>query len=122
LPRYINGPWTAHLGEFDEIAYFVLYWVILGVASSIGLGTGLHTFVLYLGPRIAKIAMQAYFCNSLPILLPNKFSFTHFGECSAGNNVTFWDILGSVQLEAFLWGFGTAIGELPPYFIARAAA
>jgi len=24
-------------------------------------------------------------------------------------------------LEAFLWGFGTALGELPPYFIAKAA-
>jgi len=25
-------------------------------------------------------------------------------------------------LEAFLWGAGTAIGELPPYFVARAAS
>lgn len=25
-------------------------------------------------------------------------------------------------MEAFLWGFGTALGELPPYFIAKAAA
>lgn len=31
------------------------YWILLGVASSIGLGTGLHTFVLYLGPWIAKV-------------------------------------------------------------------
>jgi hypothetical protein len=28
----------------------------------------------------------------------------------------------TVQFEAFLWGFGTALGELPPYFVARAAA
>lgn len=26
----------------------------------------------------------------------------------------------TVQLEAFLWGLGTALGELPPYFVARA--
>jgi hypothetical protein len=26
-----------------------------------------------------------------------------------------------VIFEAFLWGVGTAIGELPPYFVARAA-
>lgn len=26
----------------------------------------------------------------------------------------------SVIIEAFLWGLGTAIGELPPYFVARA--
>jgi len=24
-------------------------------------------------------------------------------------------------VEAFMWGMGTAIGELPPYFMARAA-
>ncbi|XP_029375173.1 vacuole membrane protein 1-like isoform X3 [Echeneis naucrates] len=42
------------------------YWVGLGILSSVGLGTGLHTFLLYLGA-------------------------------------------------------GTAIGELPPYFMARAA-
>ena len=26
-----------------------------------------------------------------------------------------------VRVEAFCWGAGTAIGELPPYFMARAA-
>ena len=26
-----------------------------------------------------------------------------------------------MRLEAFCWGAGTAIGELPPYFMARAA-
>lgn len=26
-----------------------------------------------------------------------------------------------VRLEAFLWGAGTALGELPPYFMAKAA-
>ncbi len=35
--------------------------------------------------------------------------------------ISFWKILLSVQLESFLWGFGTAIGELPPYYVARAA-
>jgi hypothetical protein len=31
-------------------------------------------------------------------------------------------ILLAVQIEAFLWGLGTALGELPPYFIAKSAA
>jgi len=30
-------------------------------------------------------------------------------------------VISLVALEAFLWGAGTAIGELPPYFVARAA-
>jgi len=38
---------------------FIFYWVILGVLSSIGLGSGLHTFVLFLGPHIVRIANAA---------------------------------------------------------------
>lgn len=40
---------------------------------------------------------------------------------SADQVITFWDIVQKVQLACFLWGFGTAIGELPPYFMARGA-
>lgn len=29
--------------------------------------------------------------------------------------------MGKVRWEAFLWGAGTALGELPPYFMARAS-
>ena len=36
--------------------------------------------------------------------------------------VGFWTIYQAVFIESFLWGFGTALGELPPYFVARAAS
>lgn len=29
--------------------------------------------------------------------------------------------MSKVRLESFMWGAGTAIGELPPYFMARAS-
>ena len=32
--------------------------------SSVGLGTGLHTFLLYLGPHIASVTLAAYECGS----------------------------------------------------------
>jgi len=35
--------------------------------------------------------------------------------------VTIWSIMSKVRLEAMMWGAGTALGELPPYFMARAA-
>merc|ERR1719348_1881636 len=35
--------------------------------------------------------------------------------------MTIWAIIAKVRVEAFCWGAGTAIGELPPYFMARAA-
>jgi hypothetical protein len=38
---------------------FAGYWVVLGVLSSIGLGSGLHTFVLFLGPHVVRVANAA---------------------------------------------------------------
>ncbi|KAG9063407.1 Vacuolar membrane protease [Linnemannia hyalina] len=40
------------------------YWILLGVASSIGLGCGLHSFVLFLGPHIANVTLTAYKCGN----------------------------------------------------------
>lgn len=50
--------------------WFIIYWVGLGVLSSVGLGTGLHTFILYLGPHIASVTLAAYECNSLDFPKP----------------------------------------------------
>lgn len=38
------------------------------------------------------------------------------------DTIGFFGILLAVQIEAFLWGLGTALGELPPYFVAKKAA
>lgn len=45
--------------------FWYIWWVLLGVASSIGLGSGLHTFLLFLGPHIAKVTLTAYECGNL---------------------------------------------------------
>jgi hypothetical protein len=97
---------------------FAGWWIILGVASSIGLGSGLHTFVLYLGPHIAYAAFVAQDCGSVDF---DTRLAQDAWECSDGPGVTFWQIVAKVAPESFLWGLGTAIGELPPYFVARAA-
>ena len=34
-------------------------WLVLGIMSSVGLGTGLHTFMLYLGPHIIRVTLLA---------------------------------------------------------------
>ncbi|KAL5098601.1 hypothetical protein RYX36_002928 [Vicia faba] len=127
-----------HLEEFLEYFRFGLWWVALGVASSIGLGSGLHTFVLYLGPHIALFTIKAMQCGrvdlkSAPydtIQLKRGPSWldkdcSQFGpplfQSEYGSRVPLSSILPQVQMEAVLWGLGTAIGELPPYFISRAA-
>lgn len=35
--------------------------------------------------------------------------------------VSIWNIMWKVRIESMMWGVGTALGELPPYFMARAA-
>eukprot|EP01121_Diplochlamys_sp_Union-15-3_P009712 TRINITY_DN2655_c0_g1_i1.p1 TRINITY_DN2655_c0_g1~~TRINITY_DN2655_c0_g1_i1.p1 ORF type:complete len:439 (+),score=71.61 TRINITY_DN2655_c0_g1_i1:76-1317(+) len=96
------------------------WWILLGVASSIGLGTGLHTFLLYLGPYIAQVTLAATECNSLDFDTWGENSFL-CPPNSRKSEVTIAAIVSKVWIEAFLWGVGTAIGELPPYFVARSA-
>lgn len=96
-----------------------VYWIFLGVLSSIGLGTGLHTFVLYLGPFIAKVTLAATVCGSVDFEVSGPSAFLCNNSVPQG--VTLWEIFRKVEFPALCWGFGTAIGELPPYFVARAA-
>nr|CDQ04438.1 Bm6390 [Brugia malayi] len=80
---HVPGVHQKYIQSWKVKSLQCLYWIGLGVLSSIGLGTGLHTFILYLGPHIASVTMAAY--------------------------------------ESLMWGAGTALGELPPYFMAKAA-
>ncbi|CAG2181302.1 unnamed protein product, partial [Oppiella nova] len=97
----------------------------LGILSSVGLGTGLHTFLLYLGPHIASVTLAAYECDSLDFPSPPYpdeiiCPVPTPGVAPILSAVSVWTIMSKVRLEAFMWGAGTALGELPPYFVARA--
>ncbi len=88
-------------------------------------GSGLHTFVLYLGPHIAKVALAATTCHSLDFATwgENAYQCTpQPADSASAASVTLWTIFLKIQMACFLWGAGTAIGELPPYFMSRAAA
>ena len=45
---------------------------------------------------------------------------SEFGPPVFTSQVPLSSILPMVQIEAILWGIGTSLGELPPYFISRA--
>lgn len=62
---YVPGRHQVFIDAIRMNLFFVVYWVGLGVLSSVGLGTGLHTFLLYLGPHIASVTLAAYECGSL---------------------------------------------------------
>ncbi|NWU59168.1 VMP1 protein, partial [Dromas ardeola] len=119
---YIEGTHQQYVRYMEKKFFWCAYWVGLGILSSVGLGTGLHTFLLYLGPHIASVTLAAYECNSVnfpeppypdQIICPD--------EGTTEGSISLWAIISKVRLEACMWGAGTAIGELPPYFMARAA-
>lgn len=86
------------------------------------MGTGLHTFVLYLGPHIAAVTMAAYECGGLNFPQPPyPDQIICPTTVDALWTVGILNIMKKVRVESMLWGAGTALGELPPYFMARAA-
>merc|ERR1712179_173227 len=65
LVHNLPGSHQDSLIELEKYLMWCTWWVGLGILSSVGLGTGLHTFLLYLGPHIAAVTMAAYECGSL---------------------------------------------------------
>jgi len=118
----VDGPHKEHLQAAETYILWCLWWIGLGVLSSVGLGTGLHTFLLYLGPHIAAVTMAAYECGTTDFPSPPYPDSISCPEQSPETKavISIWAIMSKVRIEAFCWGAGTALGELPPYFMARA--
>ncbi|XP_064391584.1 vacuole membrane protein 1-like [Halichondria panicea] len=121
LSYYLDGPHQTTVAIVERELLWWSYWVGLGVLSSVGLGTGLHTFLLYLGPFIASVTLAAFTCNSVDFPDPPYPNDIVCPDTEAGYPISFWTVMSKVRLEAVMWGAGAALGELPPYFMARAA-
>ena len=102
------------------VAYEVGWWLLLGILSSIGFGSGLHSGIMFLWPFVMQTILTTETCNS------TDFISTYNHPCAlqcAGNGTgsSFFGKLLKVLPAAIVWGIGTALGELPPYFVTRAA-
>lgn len=120
VSSFFPGPHQHILIEMERNIAFIVWWVGLGVASSIGLGTGMHSGLLFLFPHIAKVCFVANACGSLEFTTDGPGSF-ECPESTEGHVVTFLGIFMKVFWPCFLWGSGTAIGEIPPYVVSRSA-
>ncbi|XP_070205540.1 vacuole membrane protein 1-like isoform X2 [Littorina saxatilis] len=120
MAYHLEGPHQSVIVQLEKRLLWYSYWVGLGILSSVGLGTGLHTFLLYLGPHIASVTLAAYECKSVDFPEPPYPNEVLCPE-EEGEAMSMWIIMSKVRMEAIMWGAGTAIGELPPYFMARTA-
>ena len=121
-----------------------------GILSSIGVGTGLQSGLLFLFPFIFKITSASQRCQSLDFdyerdvffadpssiyYCPHAHNnganpatsgpvFTQYADAHAVDveKITYFEVLMAVMPAAVVWGAGTAIGEVPPYALAYAAA
>ncbi|CAD7700924.1 unnamed protein product [Ostreobium quekettii] len=121
--------------EIDAWALYALWWIGLGILSSIGFGSGMHSGLLFLFPHILKVALAAEVCDGVNFdartdawYSSEPFHCIEGGEGGegdwagpAGDGPGFWVVYKKVIVTAMLWGVGTAIGEVPPYFVSYAA-
>lgn len=113
----LNGPHQQHLTPIKVLAAWYSKWFVLGVLSTVGLGVG--TFLLFLGPFVARCATAANYCRSVdfPVFGPKAFTC----NSTASTNYDVLAILNKVKWEVFIWGLGTAFGYLPSFVLTRYA-
>uniref|UniRef100_A0A2C9K3C9 SAP domain-containing protein n=1 Tax=Biomphalaria glabrata TaxID=6526 RepID=A0A2C9K3C9_BIOGL len=78
-------------------------------------------YFVFQGPHIAAVTLAAYECKSTKFPEPPYPNEIICPEEQDNQSMSLWSIMSKVRLEAIMWGAGTAIGELPPYFMARAS-
>jgi len=85
---------NAELYYVNSLIFTILYWLGLGILSTIGLGFGFHTGIFFLFPYIINtydLAEQSTIFSTILKCLPT----------------------------IIIWGIGSALGELPPYLLAK---
>lgn len=116
----------AILWQVEMAAKEGVWWIILGVLSSVGFGTGLHSGLMFLFPHILQVVGTAEACRTTEGLVPwyhhpcRLDCSTTFGP-KDDSTVTVLRLWALVALPCMLWGFGTAMGEIPPYTVAKMA-
>ena len=102
------------------------YWMSLGILSSIGFGTGLHTGMMFLFPWVIEVVYHAESCGhtNFPTTGKEYFQCENYLDTETIPDQyivrtcnLFWKCFPTV----FIWGVGTAFGEIPPFWISRAS-
>lgn len=65
----VSACWSAVL-LLQEWVLYTTWWISLGVLSSIGLGTGMHSGLLFLFPHMLKVSIGNRHLSALLVALP----------------------------------------------------
>jgi membrane protein YqaA with SNARE-associated domain len=169
-PETLGKESVLFMTEREADISFASWWITVGILSSVGMGSGLHTGMLWLFPHIYMVVntanrlghwqfdprenrwcLPAFMADSVGSDIASymgacKWEFEPTNKTFAApvfdpfvNGTTgaglgqeeligavsyvapFWDLYANLWLATFFWGAGTALGESPPYFVARAA-
>ncbi len=125
---FLRGTENPLADDVDRAVLFTVWWVGLGVLSSVGLGSGVHSGLLFLFPHIFAVVAASKRCPSMDFVSSDHMWWRESPmECGTGGVqgrevAPFAEVFLRVFPAAFLWGTGTAMGEIPPYALSRAAA
>jgi len=122
---------TDRASVVEDATLFVLWWVGLGILSSVGLGTGMHSGLLFLWPHVFRVVAASENCGNTDFDSmsdmwgkPGPKAFicrSRSAEADGIGAASLMDIWNKVAPECILWGIGTAIGEIPPYALCYSA-
>ncbi|QDZ21161.1 vacuole membrane protein [Chloropicon primus] len=130
LTGYAGLKVTDRSDSIETAVGFVSWWVGLGILSSIGLGTGMHSGLLFLWPHVFRVVTAVEKCGHTQFESYSDMWGTRGEEAflcridvkAADQEVGHFSLWKKVTLECFLWGLGTAIGEIPPYALCYSAS
>ena len=103
--------------RFYTIILFFLYWLLLGIMSTIGLGFGLQTGILFVLPYVLTIYSYALECSNTDFDILGEEKYI----CKTDSIDPFlrFSVFIKCLPVVFIWGSGSALGELPPFLIAK---
>ena len=85
---------SLELYRLNIVLIHCIYWLGLGILSTIGFGFGFHTGIFFMFPHI----INTYESLKYP---------------------SYYKTIITCLPQILLWGIGTGIGELPPYLVAK---
>ena len=129
LSELFPGPYTNFINKIEFYIEFLVWWLGLGILSSIGFGSGLQTGILFLFPHIIRVCLAAQTCKTLEFesnsniwfRTSNNLFMCPTDPLAYSKPVTFYGTWLKIFPVCFLQAAGTAIGEIPPYWITRSA-